>query len=186
MIPHLLRHGDTGHGGFRGRLDDPLTDLGWQQMEQAVTLWRGNRIVCSPRQRCQHFAENLAARLQVPLTVDERFSELDFGCWEGHTAAELIQKDPQTLAAFWRDPWQQPPPEGETLEHFCQRVEAGWIESMQQYAGQTVLLVTHGGVIRLLHHRLNRTRRSDFLTYPVPHGSLHAVNDWKKNESPSA
>ncbi len=179
----LLRHGDTGYSGFRGRLDDPLTALGWQQMEQAVVRWRGDRIVCSPRQRCQRFAEKLAARLQVPLTADERFSELDFGHWEGCTAAELSQKDPQTLTAFWQDPWRQPPPGGETLEHFCQRVEAGWIELGRQYAGQTVLLITHGGVIRLLHHRLKQTRRGDFLTYPVPHGSLHVVNDWMKNES---
>ena len=60
----LLRHGETElGGGFRGSLDDALTDTGWAQMRAAVVEagpW--SHVVSSPLQRCARFAENWQAR----------------------------------------------------------------------------------------------------------------------------
>ena len=68
----LLRHGETElGGGLRGSLDDALTELGWSQMREAV-IGQGpwDRIVSSPLQRCRLFAEELAASLNLLLSLE--------------------------------------------------------------------------------------------------------------------
>ena len=106
----VLRHGDTGFTGFRGTLDDPLTPLGWQQMEQAVAEKRWDMVISSPSQRCAQFAQRYSARQGVPLEIEKRLVEYDFGMWEGKTAAELMQTDAAALQSFWQDPEHFSPP----------------------------------------------------------------------------
>lgn len=181
---HALRHGTTGKDGLRGRLDDPLTPEGWQQMLDSVATQRWARIVTSPRRRCQPFAEYLAAHWQVPLIIDDDLVELDFGDWEGRSVADLAREEGPALAAFWRDPRQHPPPKGESFDHFSQRVQRVWSRVQQQ--SEATLLTTHGGVIRYWHHWLTGSPLSAFLLYPVAHGSLHEVNEWALSRSGNA
>jgi len=102
----LMRHGEpVGGRRYRGQIDDPLSEKGWAQMQAAVgesLPW--TRIVSSPLLRCRAFAETLADRHGLPLTLDERLMEVGFGEWEGKTAAEIEQAAPGTLARFKADP----------------------------------------------------------------------------------
>ncbi|HEB99209.1 MAG TPA: histidine phosphatase family protein [Thiotrichales bacterium] len=169
----LLRHGEVeGAPAFRGRTDAPLSEAGWRQMEQAVAGRRWARIWTSPLARCLVFAERLAERLDAPLRLDERLAELDFGDWEGLTAAEVMARDSGTLARFWEDPARHPPPGGEDLASFEARVMAAWAEIRALEPGP-VLVVTHGGVIRLLRCRLEGRPLSELLQLEVGHASLH-------------
>ncbi len=174
-VVDLLRHGATGFSGFRGSLDDALISEGWQQMEKAVAGMRWDAIMSSPRLRCAAFARALAAKLHVALQLDERLAELDFGAWEGKTVEELMRHEPEALQAFWRDPEHHAPPGGEPMSVFSSRVSAAWDGLQQQYAGQHVLLVTHGGVIRHLICQVRGLPLSGFLSLDVPHGSLHRL-----------
>lgn len=178
MIADLLRHGVTTSSGFRGRLDDPLTAEGWQQMRHAVANrhdWQV--IVSSPLRRCAEFAEALAEERLLPLHIETRLAELDFGAWEGKTAEALMrhEEDAAALRRFWNDPWQHPPPEGESLDAFAQRIHAAWQELTRAYAGTPTLIVTHGGVIRLLLCQSRRLERRKLLEIDVPHASLHRI-----------
>ena len=89
----LLRHGEpVGGSRYRGQIDDPLSERGWQQMWEAVdavTCWQ--RIVTSPLLRCREFALQLGERLDIPVHAEARFREVGFGEWEGRTRAELEQ-----------------------------------------------------------------------------------------------
>ena len=171
----LLRHGDTGFSGFRGSLDDELAPPGWQQMEQAIAGMEWNVVVSSPRLRCAAFAQTLAARCELPLHLDERLAEMHFGAWEGKTAAELMQSDAGALQNFWQDPECYPPPQGERMEKFSARVLQAWQDIQQQYAGQRVLVVTHGGVIRRILCHTHGLPLSELLSLEVAHGSLHMI-----------
>jgi len=169
----LLRHGEVeGAPAFRGRTDAPLSGAGWRQMERAVAGRRWARIWTSPLVRCLAFAERLAERLDVPLHLDERLAELDFGDWEGLTAAEVMAHDAGALARFWEDPARHPPPGGEDLASFEVRVMEAWAEIRALEPGP-VLVVTHGGVIRLLRCRLEGRPLSELLQLEVGHASLH-------------
>ena len=146
----LIRHGEPEGGKrYRGQSDDPLSATGWQQMWNAVgeqAPWR--RIISSPLSRCRAFAQQLAARHALPLSVDDRLMEVGFGAWEGRTAAELRAEDPEQIRRFYHDPVQARPPGAEPLDAFRARVIAAFEELAQRHAGEHLLLVTHAGVMR--------------------------------------
>lgn len=174
----LLRHGETEcGGGFRGSLDDALTPCGWAQM-RAATAQAGpwDLLVSSPLARCAAFAAELAECRELPLVLEADLRELHFGAWEGRRAAELMAEDDgAALGRFWADPYAFTPPEGEPLAAFEARV-LGAIEGLRRrYAGQRLLLVTHGGVMRLLLARARGLARGQLLQVEVDHGALHRL-----------
>lgn len=170
----LLRHGETERGGgFRGSLDDALTERGWAQMREAVAVLEGwTALVSSPLQRCARFAAELAEQRELPLQLEADLQELHFGEWEGRTAAELMLDAETELGRFWSDPYAYTPPGGEPLARFEARVLAALARLQAQHAGRHVLLVTHGGVINLLLARARRLPRAQLLQVGAAHGAL--------------
>ncbi len=148
----LIRHGEPEGGPrYRGHVDDPLSELGWQQMRAAIQEqepW--DAILTSPLSRCQAFAEAVADERGLPLYVEPDFKELSFGDWEGRTGAEIQDEDGERLRRFWQNPLQYPPPNGESLRAFNERIQRGWEHWREELAEQHVLLVCHGGVIRMI------------------------------------
>ncbi|MFV3288043.1 alpha-ribazole phosphatase family protein [Pseudomonas sp. NY11955] len=173
MILDLLRHGETELGGLRGSLDDALTDKGWAQMRSAVAKagpWQV--LVSSPLQRCGRFADELGAQLNLPVQREPALQELHFGDWEGRSAAQIMQDQADALGRFWADPYAFTPPNGEPVESFAERVLAAVERLHLQHAGKRVLLVTHGGVMRLLLARARGLPREQLLQVEVGHGAL--------------
>ena len=173
----LLRHGETElGGGLRGSLDDALTANGWAQMRAAV-MEQGpwDRLVSSPLQRCARFAEELGARLKLPVTLEKDLQELHFGAWEGQSAAALMETDAEGLGLFWADPYRFTPPEGELVSAFSDRVLGAVARLHQAYAGERVLLISHGGVMRLLLARARGLPREQLLNVEVGHGGLFSL-----------
>lgn len=179
---HLLRHGETAGGDcYRGSRDDALTALGWEQMRQALgdnAPWV--RIISSPLIRCRAFAEELAQRHALPLEIDERLREIHFGEWEGKTAEELLSTDHQRITRFWADPVKYPPPGGEAISIFRQRVLTVWQQLCGQNTGNTILIVTHGGPIRVILGQVLDLTWDKTLQLEIPHAyyrQLPLMND---------
>lgn len=174
----LLRHGETElGGGLRGSLDDALTAKGWAQMRAAVVAqgpW--DRVVSSPLQRCARFADELGAQLKVPVSLEKDLQELHFGAWEGQSAAALMETDAEALGLFWADPYSFTPPQGEAVSDFSDRVLGAVARLHQAYAGERVLLVSHGGVMRLLLARARGLPREQLLNVEVGHGALFSLH----------
>ncbi len=147
----LLRHGEPQGGSrYRGHaIDDPLSEKGWLQMARGVGDFRGwDRIISSPLCRCSDFARSLADKLSVELDIDERFREIGFGAWEGRTKAQLRQERSDEFRAFYADPVNNTPEQAEPVSEFHQRIVAAMDTIYRRYAGQSVLIVAHAGVIR--------------------------------------
>ncbi|MET0775580.1 MAG: alpha-ribazole phosphatase family protein [Pseudomonas mandelii] len=174
----LLRHGETElGGGLRGSLDDALTDKGWSQMRAAVVEqgpWA--RLISSPLQRCARFADELGAQLGLPVHLDKDLQELHFGAWEGQSAAALMETDAEGLGLFWADPYAFTPPDGEPVEDFSTRVLAAVARLHAAYAGERILLISHGGVMRLLLAQARGLPREQLLNVEVGHGSLFSLS----------
>lgn len=148
----LIRHGEpVGGRKYRGQTDDPLSDKGWTQMREAVgdhSPW--DVIISSTLSRCIDFARELGQRTGIEIKTDSRLMEIGFGEWEGRTASELRQADPEQLQRFLSDPLNNTPPGAETLAEFETRVIGAWSDILQQHYGQHILLVGHAGMIRMI------------------------------------
>jgi len=150
----LVRHGETvwhQENRYAGRSDIALTDHGRIQAN-ALAAWAVhaglNAVWCSPLQRAMQTAEPAASAARVPLHIDARFSELDFGRGEGLTASEMISEFPVERAAFVQAPATHWLPEGEDPRHAAARA----LEAIREIAAanRRVLVVTHNTLLRLV------------------------------------
>ena len=174
----LLRHGDTGQSGYRGQLDDPLSPLGWAQLRAATARRRWDAIITSSLCRCADFARELATQQGVPLRVDSRLAEYRFGDWQGVSIETLAQEQGVALGQFWADPVTNPPPGAESFAAFRDRLSAALNDIAKEATAQRVLVVTHGGVIRLLRCESEGRGFGDMTSIDVPHASLHPLH-WR-------
>lgn len=186
----LLRHGETtlSHT-LRGHTDDELTENGWLQMQSTIqqyvaggTNW--DVIFSSPLQRCHVFAINLAEQLEIPLQLNMHIKEMYFGDWEGISTQSIYENEPELLANFWQFPIKYHAPNGESLEQFLQRVEVGFDEihtQMKIHQWNRALVVTHGGVIKLLTCLARHKHLNDLLKMSAELGQLYSVKMYKND-----
>ena len=119
----LVRHGQTAvnaEGRLQGRIDAPLTDLGRRQSAAsgAALPAEVSRVVVSPLLRARQTAEAFGLPSSVPVEVDERWIELDYGEWDTTSFADL----PPDALAQWRSDPTFAPPGGESLRAVTARV----------------------------------------------------------------
>ena len=148
----MIRHGEpVGGRRYRGQIDDPLSDKGWQQMHAAVGEHKPwDVIISSSLCRCLDFARQLSERHAIPLQEEPRLREIGFGEWEGKTAADIMQHDAKRLLNFWQSPLEHTPPGAETLHDFATRVIGAYEDILEQHRGKHVLLVGHAGQQRMV------------------------------------
>jgi alpha-ribazole phosphatase len=152
----LVRHGETvwnAAGRFQGRADMPLNGTGQRQAKAlgCVLAAEGvHTLYSSDLQRAWETARIIAEALRCPVQSEPCLREMAFGDWEGLTFAEAQQRDPHLLAAWQTDPEQVAPPRGETLGHVSNRVKTVLHRMVTHCQEQTVVLVAHGGPLRVL------------------------------------
>jgi broad specificity phosphatase PhoE len=135
----LVRHGRTATnaaGRFLGRADPELDAVG---RAQALALGEAvgpvDRVISSPLRRTMQTAECLDG----PVTVDDRFVELDYGDWDGRELGELTPADWKA----WREDLDFAPPGGESLGALGRRVRAAMDELEVDARRETIAVVTH-------------------------------------------
>lgn len=149
----FLRHGECEGGEiFRGSGSDvALTDRGWQQMRASVQELSGwDSIITSPLQRCRRFATEQSERLGIPLSENTHWREIHFGDWEGRLMADVWKESPDLVASYFKDPNQSTPHNGEPFAEVAERLQAAWETLLTEHRNQHVLVVQHGGTIRIL------------------------------------
>jgi len=153
IIIDLIRHGEP-QGGPRYRgdgIDDPLSDKGWRQMWDAVgedAPW--DFLISSPMMRCRAFAEQLASRHDIDVTIEKDFREVGFGSWEGLNKDQVRERNLQEYDGFYRDPINNRPQGAEPIHDFIDRVTSAYDTLISQHSGKHGLIVGHAGVIRAI------------------------------------
>lgn len=161
IIVDFIRHGEPEGGDIlRGRVDPVLTDLGWSQMQKATGLCDQHRpstitpdwseIISSPLKRCRFFAEQVASNTNVPITIVEQWQEIDYGDWDGMLISEWRKIAADQFKAFREDLSALAPPNGEDYLKFKDRVLSAWNALATREDGSHLLVVTHGGVLRVV------------------------------------
>ncbi len=90
---------------------------------------------------------------------------------------------PEQLQAFFSDPENNPPPGGETLQAFHTRLMACWERLMSEHEGEHILLVCHGGVIRMLLTQVLGLPLSHFSRVDVPYACRSRLRVFHDSET---
>lgn len=152
----LLRHGEvTGHGEprYNGQQDVPLTERGRQQYRQLVGRLRDRpvrAVYSSDLSRCAEGAAMLAETYGLQPVTLRQLREIHAGAWEGRPWRELQERYPRQWQARLDDIIHYRIPGGETLLEALNRARTALEELLFRHRGQEVVLVSHGGINRLL------------------------------------
>jgi broad specificity phosphatase PhoE len=140
----VVRHGRTewnARGVLLGRADPDLDELGRRQADAlAAALPDVARVVSSPLGR----ARQTAAAFGVPVDVDGRWIEIDYGELDGTPLTDV----PEELWARWRSDVSFTPPGGESLAALGERVRAACDDLRDEASRSDVVVVSHVSPIK--------------------------------------
>jgi probable phosphoglycerate mutase len=153
----LIRHGETAWNAehrVQGQLDIPLSPLGVLQSARLAECLANepiDAVYSSGQSRAWLTAAPLAARLGLELIAEPRLRERSFGIFEGLTLDEIAARYPLEFKKWReRDPtwW---PEGGESGQQLINRVLSAVSDIGIKHPSQTVVLVSHGGVLDVLY-----------------------------------
>lgn len=149
----IIRHGETLwniEGKKQGQLDSPLTLLGIKQakaLAQRLTEESFTSLYASDLGRAAETAGYIAARTNHGVILESGLRERNFGIFQGLSDEQVKNQYPSEYGSHLADAVDYVIPGGESLRQFYARV-IHCLESLTaRHAGQTVAVVTHGGVI---------------------------------------
>ncbi|HEY8472685.1 MAG TPA: histidine phosphatase family protein [Natronosporangium sp.] len=152
----LCRHGQTAWhrpNRYTGASDLPLDATGRAQAEalaRRAGAIRPTSLACSPLVRATETIAPVADATGLPVRVDARLRELDFGIAEGRTLDQLHAERPDVVERFLADPVAHHFPGGEPPAEAVARAEAALRDLVAADPAGTVLVVAHSTLIRLL------------------------------------
>lgn len=171
MRLYIARHGETQwnvDNRISGRTDIPLTEEGMEQAKQLAEQAKGKGIeviLCSPLLRARQTAQAVCDALGLPMFIDDRLIELNFGIFEG-----MDRSDPDFLHTRAQLPTRYPG--GESAFDLAKRVYSLLEDVKRDYAGKTVLLVCHGGVCRMVRSYFEDLTNQQYGGYHAPNAEL--------------
>ena len=169
----IIRHGEpVGGRVFRGRTDHCLTERGSQQFQQRIERLgqRWQHVVSSPLLRCKQSAQWLASTQNIPLSIEANLAEIHFGEWENQLVDAVMAE--QSISQMWQDPMNFCAPQGEPTAALQQRVLVAWQQLLKTHQGQRVVVVTHGGVIRMLAQHLLELTANGMSKLSLPYAAV--------------
>ena len=153
---HLVRHGEVDeayHEVFGGQIDMELSPLGHEQARRLAKFLGDrhfDRIYCSPMLRVRQTAKPLLDALGREAEVIDDLREVDFGVWTGHKWHEIQEKFGVDAEDWLVHLENGDVAEAEPMVECRSRIRGSLEQMMDEGAGQDVLVLCHGGVIRML------------------------------------
>ncbi len=169
------RHGQTQwnrENKVCGRTDIPLTEAGFAQAEllaEKAEKMGLDLIIVSPMLRARQTAAPVAKRCGIPVYVDDRLIEQDYGIFEG-----VDRRDPGFLAN--KRQFAVRYPGGESMMDVAHRVYSLLEELKREYPDKRVLLVCHGGVCRLIRTYFEDMTNDEFFLYSEDNAAIREYN----------
>ena len=154
----LVRHGETDWNlarRYQSYSDVPLNQKGIRQAQylaQRLSKEKIDAIYSSDLSRATETAILIAKKYEPLLAVqcDPRLRELSFGNWEGLNYQEIQEQWHTEVNSWFADPVNVSPPNGETMTQLSARVRSALGELQSKHQDETILIVSHGGIIQVL------------------------------------
>ncbi|APH19020.1 alpha-ribazole phosphatase [Clostridium botulinum] len=186
MNIYLIRHGETEHNkrkNFYGKLDVGLNEKGEKQSYKVGELLKDvkfNKIYISDRKRTRETAERILEKNKFYdkekniIYKDERINEIDFGLFEGKSYEEIGSLYPKEQEK-WEKDWKNfAPPKGESAVVFYNRVE-NFMKHIQKEEDGNYLIVTHGGVIRMIYSYILQNNMDFYWNFASRNGDITLI-----------
>jgi broad specificity phosphatase PhoE len=178
----LVRHGHVegiDPERFRGRTDLELTGMGVEQAEAAgkriAAMWRPVIIYTSPLRRCIVTGATIARATGVSAKILETLTDISYGSWQWKTPDEVAARWPHLLEQWRTRPDLVRIPAGDSLQDVAVRAADALRYVRDNHINQTVVLVTHDTVIRVLLLQLLQMPLAGYRRLDVDPGSISEV-----------
>lgn len=177
----LIRHGETDLNRelrFQGQVDAPLNAMGLEQARRLGARVAGetvHHLYSSDLLRTRQTAEPASLQLALGSVSDAALREQNFGLVDGMLVDDIKLRHPEAWAGWLRFHEDYGMPDGETTRQFHARVMDAVNRIAATHPGQTVMVVTHGGVLDMVYRTaralgLNGPRQSD-----IPNAGMNRV-----------
>lgn len=187
----LIRHGETAWNRelrFQGQLDVPLNAMGFEQaqrlktrMVQALVEWQAQgrvptRLISSDLLRAQQTAQPVAEVLGHTCILNAGLREQCYGMFEGLRSPDIQAQHPEAWQRWLAFDADEAVAGAETTRAFHDRVIAALQDLAKQYAGEHVVVVTHGGVLDMVWRHAQAISLSGPRVCDIPNAGLNQVS----------
>lgn len=177
---YLLRHGQS-EANVRGILAGPdnsvnLSEKGRREsriVSKHLQKIEFTHIYSSPISRCLQTIDPLtSAKPQIPLLLEERIQEMNYGDWNGKDLKSLSKK------REWKSIQNQPSkfkfPQGESFTQLRKRVQS-FLNEIESKTGP-ILVVSHGDVIKMILTCTLELSTDNFQRFSIQPASISIIN----------
>jgi 2,3-bisphosphoglycerate-dependent phosphoglycerate mutase len=155
----IIRHGETDWNvkpRIQGKIDIPLNDTGHKQavaMAFSAAHHQFHAIYSSDLKRAFDTAGLLAERRGLTINPLPQLRERHYGIFQGITAKEAAQSHPREHGLYMARDLEYDFSNGESMHTFADRVASAVDIMTRHHAGQTIVAVTHAGVLDILYRK---------------------------------
>ena len=174
---YLVRHGQIelkSEKVYIGQLDLPLSPEGLEQAEKLRELFKTIPLDCaytSPLRRCVATMDILLGERQIPRFRVDAFKEIDMGEWDGKTFTEIKERYPGSYEQRGRELDVFAPPAGESFVELQQRVLPVFAEVVKENDSQSIVILAHAGVIRVILANLFGLTIKEVFKWKIPYAA---------------
>ncbi|MCG8529513.1 MAG: histidine phosphatase family protein [Desulfovibrionales bacterium] len=159
----LIRHAPTGWNTakrIQGQHDVSLPQSSFEEIEKWIPQLKKypwTRIVTSDLSRAYLTALKINKHLDIPIELDDRLREQDWGLWTGDSIKDIRKKDPEQITYQESTGWNFTPPLGESRNAVLTRTLSAIHEATKRWPGEDILFVTHyGNIATIANHLLDK------------------------------
>ena len=185
----LVRHGFSEANkinSFAGQTDVPLCDLGFKQAELVsnyiIEKYKPDAIYSSPMSRSIDTVKKIAEILSIPLIIEQDLIEIHGGDWEGMKWADMEKLYPDYYAAWSERKGVLRCPNGESMEDAGKRALKALRKICLENDGKTLVIASHGGVIRTLQCILSNIPLEKFNEVPWTPNACISIIEYDNGE----
>ena len=153
----IVRHGysmGNKEKRFSGQMDVALDEIGLRQArsiaEYVLANFQIDVVYASDLRRAVDTVKPVAEQLHLPVKTSKSLREVDVGDWQGKLITDVEREYPESFALYKENPGLSHFDGGESYAELQQRVVRAFEKIAADNDGKTVLVGTHGGVIRTL------------------------------------
>ena len=182
-VIYLLRHGEVAQADprrFIGHLDVRLSAEGERQCAVQADRLRATKLTAvfsSDLGRSRRSAEIIGAPHGLIPNVVPALREMDMGRWDGLTASQIREREPEAFADWMARIGEFPFPEGESVPDLLARVAPAFDAIVAAHPGRPIAIVAHGGPNRALLCRALGLPLARLLTFGQDYAALSILEE---------